>query len=949
MLLSIPQISSVPCRTIRPLRTATILLCAMTAAFCLISPASYSQNPGNKVSFAINKDTLVSGNGQINEFTLQLINPTGTVFTGSVIISPDPGVELISKNKASLQLQPGEQFFIATKLIMPRKMRVSQLSRVRVTLLNVDGQPEQENSVFLKVTASRSVSLNVGATELLLKRSNDSLHIPVRLTNEGNTDQRILVVTSFPAILKKSSNLQQLFVLPAFTDTMIWFHKRITSEMFKTDGFYITVTGLYYGSDAFGSRSINAQPAKSSRSFVEITGTENEGPSNSLTVLGQNLGTKRAWYQAQSSGNLNIRKQQVEYNLDATYFSDYGMGQKVQLRNSFLTYRKDDWGVTVGSIGRNYDINISGRGMMAFMTDSARTHYAEAGYIDKNQNLITGFWNSKFQPNPGNAAWASYGYTSRNIEIRTAAVHDINSFSQMRTLLLVNQFSWMTKKNYRINAVLNGGKENSLAVKDSSRMGLGGELNFEGTFGKFYVNSNNSLSSQAYPGLTKGALTLNERISWLKQKFSTWAAFTYSNISPAPIPGASFALEAKRFRVESGLSFLLRRINISASPNYTYEKSNAFQVPGSMQSYHLAFTANYVSPLASKSFFLNSEAGFYSSSFESGTHFHQRTMCNLRYSSFFNLSAVYQSGNYYMFEVINSKGKQNSMISISPQFHKDILSHRGRIQAGISYINGTNTGVSIQSNSRIEYDYSLKMKLFAGADYNYYKSTNYQYLNLSAGVTFRLPQARTNTKNGNTLEVLLYKDINDNGVYDKEDSLAENAYVTINNMIFITGSDGLVKYKKLPEGYYRINVAPLKGWFGQEKLIPTLDKDTRIEIPLQRTGVVKGSISYLFTRYSYETSKNKDGVFISATNSRGARFTTMTNMDGQFIFYLPAGEYNISLKKEGMPEEIESLNDYAGITVSPQQVVQADFALKVKERKVETKKFSSPSLTASAR
>lgn len=188
--------------------------------------------------------------------------------------------------------------------------------------------------------------------------------------------------------------------------------------------------------------------------------------------------------------------------------------------------------------------------------------------------------------------------------------------------------------------------------------------------------------------------------------------------------------------------------------------------------------------------------------------------------------------------------------------------------------------------------------------------------------------------------------MNENGIYDPEDSAAVNAYVTINNMIFIAGADGTVKYKKVPAGFYRISVSPLQGWFGQEKLIPSLTRDMRIEIPMQKTGVIKGSISYVFNQFSYENQKNKEGVLISAVNSRGTRFTAMTNEDGQFVFYLPAGEYDIDLRKENMPEEVESMNNYKQVPISPQEVFLANFVLKVKERKVETKKFTSPSLAS---
>lgn len=944
MLRDLPHASGIP-TAIGTFRRFYVL-----CILCILSFQSFSQNRNDKTFFTLSTDSILSSNGEMASFTVELKNPTTAIFSGTLLISPEKGTELISKNKTPLQLQPGESYFVAIKFLMPKRMAAGQTSTIKVALLNSDNQPEQENSCALAVVASKSVSLFVEATELLLKKTLDSLEIPVRLSNTGNTDQKILVVASLPGIVKKGSHLQELFVLPAFHDTLIYFRKRISSEMFKTDGFYITVTGLYYGGDAFGSQSVNAQPARSSRVFSDAGNGISDYSRNSLTLAGQGLGTENEWYQLLSSGVVDMRQQHIYYNLDASIYK-HGNGQGLQLLNTFLTYRKENWGVTAGNIGRSYDLNISGRGVVAYADDSSHTNSAEAGYVDKTQNLLGATASaSKFAIKPGKSAWAAYTHTTQNIRWQTAAVYDINGYTSTKTFLLTNELRWMTKKRYMIKAVLNGGKENSLLVKDSSHAGFSAGIGFDGTLGKFYISSSNTLSSRYYPGMTKGSFNINERIGWTRRSFGTWAAMSYFSMSPAPfsIAGTTYTINSKRLRGEAGVSFSAGSTSFSVSPSYGMEKSNDYFSAGSMQSYHVSLTVNYIRPVHFQSIYLSYEGGMYTSSVFSGSRFHQKTIFNLRYK-FISLNATYQLGNFYLSEVVNWKGKENKTLTISPQFQKEILSRRARIQYSPSYTNSAAGGTMIQQTARIEYDYSLKTRFFAGADYNYYGNTGYKYLSVKAGVTLRLPEAKIGNKNGHALEVFLYKDMNENGVFDKEDSVATNAYVTINNMIFITGIDGTVKYRNLPEGYYRINVSPLKGWFGQEKLVSSLPKDTRVEIPMQKTGIVKGNISYIFSQFSYETSANKEGVFISAVNNQGVRFTAMTNGDGQFIFYLPSGEYDIDLKKENMPDEIECINNYKRVAISPQETFQADFVLKVKERKTDTKKFTSRSVASAGK
>jgi hypothetical protein len=891
----------------------------------------------------MSRDSVTAGNGELTEFTVHLINPLSSVFSGNLVATPENGAELVSKNKTPVELQSGESYYVSIKFIMPKRMTSNQTGRLRITLQDNNGKTEQEKFFSFTVAASQSVSLFTETRELLLKRTLDSLHIPVRLSNTGNTDQRVLVVASFPSVIKRGSNLQKIFVLPAFHDTIIYFHKRISSDMFKTDGFLIAITGLYFGGDAFGSQAINAQPAKSMRFYVENKGYATDFDNNTLTLAAQGLGTDNEWYQLLSSGSVDINKQKIYYNLDASLYKQ-SSGQGVQLRNTYLTYRKDDWGVIAGNIGRNYDINISGRGLVAFMDDSAHTHYAEAGYVDKSQNLLGE--RTKNIIKPGNAAWASYTYNRGNLTIQTAGVYDVSPYVQAKTMLLANEVRWVTPQKYIVKGILNYGIQNSMVVKDSTNNGIGAGLNFDGTFGRLYVSSVNYLSSRYYPGTTRGVLNLNERIGWSARKVGFWTGLNYFSYSPATPPGLGYTINSRKLRIDGGVTFSIKGISFSVNPSYTDEKSNDFLAKASMQSQHLGLTMNYVSPLRNESFYLNSEGGMYKSSGLPGTFFHQKTMLNLRYK-FISLNAMYQLGNFYLNEIVYSKSNRNQVILISPQFQKEILARRARIQGGISFMNSTLGGSNLQQNARVEYDYSLKIRMFAAIDRNHYSAGDYKYTNVRVGVTMKLPEMKVGgSHRGNTLEVLLFRDMNDNAVFDEGDSIATNAYVNINSMIFITGTDGIVKYKNVPDGFYRITVPPLKGWTGQDKVISALKKSMRVEVPLQKTGVVRGSISYIFNQYSYELQKSKEGVFISATNSQGVRFTAMTNEDGQFVFYLPSGEYDIDLKRENMPEEIESINTYKDVAVAPQDVFQANFVLKVKERRVETKKFVSPSVAS---
>jgi hypothetical protein len=60
---------------------------------------------------------------------------------------------------------------------------------------------------------------------------------------------------------------------------------------------------------------------------------------------------------------------------------------------------------------------------------------------------------------------------------------------------------------------------------------------------------------------------------------------------------------------------------------------------------------------------------------------------------------------------------------------------------------------------------------------------------------------------------------------------------------------------------------------------------------------------------------------------------------------MPAGKYVISIQKENLPPEIECINNNQKIEVSPDVVNPVNLQLKVKERKIKTQKFVSPSIS----
>jgi len=126
-----------------------------------------------------------------------------------------------------------------------------------------------------------------------------------------------------------------------------------------------------------------------------------------------------------------------------------------------------------------------------------------------------------------------------------------------------------------------------------------------------------------------------------------------------------------------------------------------------------------------------------------------------------------------------------------------------------------------------------------------------------------------------------------------------------------------------------------------------LQKKTSIAIPLHITGTLKGQLSYIRGQFSYETAIDLLGITILATDKNGKTLSTRTAPDGRYTFYIPVGEYKISIDTSGFSSEFEVPDNSKDIKIENGSIGTTDFVIKVRQRKIEIKKFTSPSVSPS--
>src|SRR5690606_7761845 len=132
----------------------------------------------------------------------------------------------------------------------------------------------------------------------------------------------------------------------------------------------------------------------------------------------------------------------------------------------------------------------------------------------------------------GSAGWIGYTHRKEDSEFSTSMIYEVNPFQNSNSAIFGNSYTLSKFKGLRIVASLSAGhtqhRDSISLVKPSFASGL----NISGTIKKIVINSSNYISSGYYPGMRRGAVSFNERITYMRERSNIWAGFDYNFYAP---------------------------------------------------------------------------------------------------------------------------------------------------------------------------------------------------------------------------------------------------------------------------------------------------------------------------------------------------------------------------------------------------------------------------------
>jgi hypothetical protein len=221
-------------------------------------------------------------------------------------------------------------------------------------------------------------------------------------------------------------------------------------------------------------------------------------------------------------------------------------------------------------------------------------------------------------------------------------------------------------------------------------------------------------------------------------------------------------------------------------------------------------------------------------------------------------------------------------------------------------------------------------------------------LNVQLGVRkqFGIPVPRkfTHTRSV-TITYLCFMDLNGNRVKDKTEPELENIVIRTGDEEIMTDLNGQAELTNLEAGRYKIgiiNLSDSKTWFPVVADSILMDRSKIILIPFVKGAKITGQIYMQRERHAVdeETSLDLSRIIVSALDSMGNIYRTLTRMDGTFELYVPNARYTLNLDAGVWGDQFTVVNNNLIIELNLKtDNTFVSFQVVERQRKLQIKKF----------
>lgn len=877
---------------------------------------------------------------------------SNTPFKGNIGINVPSGFRSILNNTFAVDLKPGENIFLPVKILVNSDAPYGETNFVfnlkdlqdRLVIQKVLVHTVAENNT-LRITPEQSL--------IHINNSNDSIEVRARVSNLGNKKQNVTVVFKIPEATQENFFVEKKGSIGVHKDSVFVFRFMPSSKIIKSSQFAVNIVGFRDpDKEIFGNASVSVQNVSSVQHYQDLQiNPFSNYTKNSITASYRSVGRDIDMYQLTGSGG---------FNLPAGYVFIRGNIYTVNnqrdpiVNNTYVTYRRENSEFTLGSINKLLELSLFGRGAEYAFTSSDKEKKLEVGFIDQSFSLIE---RNPFLKN-------GYGFYARGIlgaqnasqSIAGTYIFRDDPYDKAQHHVLGTDFAHTFNEDWKLNAKLYSGfslYESINTIKPS----LAVESQYSGRLEKINLNGNYFYSTDYYPGNRRGILQIQQNFSKnIFRDYNVYVNITVSNFSPK-FYFYNTDLKSNSTRLDFGINFPKKgSVNLGVGYQYQEERSNTyntfFNIAGTQESKQLKAQrlteyTTWMSPDKKHSSMLSIEAGLVHYPDFNRPEYQMKISGNYNYK-WFNLSYIYQYGSYFLSEYAFSKMlNENSpyrKLSVSAFFNKGFLKEKFTLTSGLAYTDDVLYGKSPSGFVNLKYS-KERYGIFLNSSWYHYSLNNVKnnLFTLEAGVSFNLQPKTLDPGKKSNIKAFAYYDRNNNNTFDESDQAAGDYLVMINNISFKTNQEGNIIYTKIPYGKYSLKQVIQQGWYYDDKEFEVNSHHHYLEIPLHQNGTVHGKVNYDFnSKTAVDFEPKIEGIVFTIHQNDKLIQRLFTNDNGEFISFLPSGNYRISINANSLPLHTYSEQTYADVHIEAGKITQSQpFIIKVKEKNIRVKKFGN--------
>lgn len=815
-------------------------------------------------------------------------------------------------------------------------------------------------SFYTQLAMEQSFLIQTEQVEYYLDQATGQTQFLVRAINRGLVP--LTVQLRFPNLSPDLEIMGETmpFTIAAGGQSLLTFTARLRKKNTNVD-FDVDIQAIQGGGSVLAADRIRVMTVGSVKRFFSNMNLQNQPFDNRAALRYINLGKDISVYQLQGDGKIELNnKDKLSYRMNFDYYQDQ---RTFNLYDTYLDYDTEKWGVKLGNIYENLDQFINGRGVKGtYKFDNRRSLSLYA--VQNNYMLFTEMDN----PIPGGEiVGVKYAMQSeKNQENSIAYLHSNNDYRGVRSGLFSGKGAIDLGNNNSL--LLEGGTSIEQVESGNNRLAVAGGINYNNAFRNYQITSVNYYSSPYYAGLRRGLTQTDSRITLLLDNDRNLSArISYMDNKPKYLTGDRnyFFNNASRILIyELGYHTGLGKLQLDLRP-YFMAQHAAYQNWWGMAINPVNWKSNSLRTVADLNFFtsrhrfsLQTDYGYTyrNTSNRPIAPFHSVRINGNYTNTFFGFNTFIQINPYYLSDLLATSVNSNySIYSLGPNTQFYAFNNQLNVQLSTMYSyygfsRSNNLSVNGHVRWQIKDNWNLTADIFYTAisgkslflvDPNLPPDPNplnrYSFDNRQIRLGIEKNFGRPAGQKGHKLELTFFEDGNNNGINDGGEAKAQAVLVRIGKEVALTDEKGRVKFVDMGAGPYSVQVENGKGWVSQGPINVLMTKNQRLEIPLIKTRPLKGRIKIVENRY-LKSRPQLGGIKITAVDRQGKTYSTLSSESGEYVLYLPLGNYRIAVVTEGMSFSIENQNCEIEVKTDKDAVIP-DFNYRDERRKVGVKRF----------